>query len=40
MVPAREKNILASVDQAITLYKNKLIEKIEESINLEVLTNE
>ena len=34
------KNILASVDQAITLYENKLIEKIEESINLEVQPNE
>lgn len=30
------RNILASVDQAITLYKNKLIEKIENAVSLEV----
>ena len=30
------RNILASVDQAITLYENKLIEKIENAVSLEV----
>ena len=30
------RNILASVDQAITLYENKLIEKIEKAVSLEV----